>query len=66
MGRSLRTDRHRYTEWQDQKSGKVIARELYDHENDPSEAVNLAGNPEQAALVESLSKSLRQVFRAKP
>ena len=55
-GRSLRTDRHRYTEWQDQKSGQVVARELYDHENDPGETTNLADkNPD---VVKRLSETL--------
>lgn len=62
MGRSLRTDRYRYTEWQSQSSGKPLARELYDEEADPHEAANLAGRPENAALVESLSKQLHQAF----
>lgn len=61
MGRSLRTDRHRYTEWADQKSGKIVARELYDHENDPHEAVNLAAKPEQQSLMETLSRRLKAV-----
>lgn len=60
MGRSIRTDRYRYTEWQDQKSGKIISRELYDHENDPHEATNLASKQENAAIIETLSKQLRQ------
>jgi arylsulfatase A-like enzyme len=66
MGRSLRTDRYRYTEWQDQKNGEIIARELYDHDNDPHEAVNLAGNPKHLALVASLAESLRHAFRTQP
>jgi len=60
MGRSLRTDRHRYTEWADQKSSKIVARELYDHENDPHETVNLAGKPEMQSLMESLSRRLKE------
>jgi uncharacterized sulfatase len=38
MGRSVRTDRWRYNEWDDGNRG----RELYDHENDPHEYRNLA------------------------
>ena len=41
-GRSVRTDRWRYTEWRDIASETVIARELYDHENDPLESVNVS------------------------
>src|SRR5205814_9590435 len=38
IGYSLRTDRYRYTEWDDGKQGT----ELYDHEKDPQEFTNLA------------------------
>jgi arylsulfatase A-like enzyme len=40
MGYSMRTNRYRYTEWQD-KQGKVVARELYDHQTDPAETKNV-------------------------
>jgi choline-sulfatase len=55
-GYSLRTDRYRYTEWgEDGKGGN----ELYDHQEDPAEMKNLAGQPGQAAVVEKLSQQLR-------
>lgn len=41
MGYSVRTERVRYTEWRDWKTGDVIARELYDALQDPSETKNL-------------------------
>ncbi len=44
LGRSVRTDRWRYTEWDGGKRGM----ELYDHQQDPQELVNLAGKPEHA------------------
>jgi arylsulfatase A-like enzyme len=52
-GRSVRTERYRYTEWEGGKSG----RELYDHDRDPHERVNLAANPryaEVAALLRAM------------
>ncbi len=58
MGRSLRTDRHRYTEWADRKSGVLVARELYDHATDPHETANLAAEPELKSLMEELSRQL--------
>jgi arylsulfatase A-like enzyme len=63
MGRSMRTDRYRYTEWQD-KSGRATARELYDHNVDPEENVNVAGRPENKELVEKLAAQLKAGGRA--
>ncbi len=41
-GRSVRTARWRYTEWDEGRQGT----ELYDHDTDPAEHVNLAGDAE--------------------
>ncbi len=46
MGRSVRTDRWRYTEWNGGKAGT----ELYDHASDPDEFHNRAADPQHAAL----------------
>ncbi len=45
MGRTVRTERWRYTEW----GGGTAGVELYDHSSDPSEITNLAARPEHAA-----------------
>jgi iduronate 2-sulfatase len=42
MGYSIRDERYRYTEWRDWQTGRVVARELYDHESDPGENRNVA------------------------
>ncbi|MFT5032032.1 MAG: iduronate 2-sulfatase [Candidatus Binatia bacterium] len=55
-GYSVRTARYRYTEWGE--NGKAGA-ELYDHETDPREMVNLAGRPEHAATARKLAAKLR-------
>ena len=46
MGYSVRSDRFRYTEWRDWKTGQTVARELYDHQTDPDETRNIAQQPQ--------------------
>lgn len=46
-GYSVRTERWRYIEWDDGAKGN----QLYDHQQDPHEYNNLAGDPAQAAVV---------------
>lgn len=55
FGYSLRTLRWRYTEWDEGNAGT----ELYDHDNDPGELVNLAAKPEHAKTVAELSAQVR-------
>ncbi len=54
MGRSVRSDRWRYTEWVDGKQGV----ELYDHNVDPLEYHNLASDPEHAATLAAMKALL--------
>ena len=57
MGYSMRTERYRFTQWVDSKDHtKVQAVELYDHQTDPQENTNIADEPENAALVQTLKK----------
>lgn len=61
MGYSIRSQTHRYTEWRDWKSGKTIATELYDHEEDPAETRNLAMDQDQEAVVKQHAAQLQSV-----
>ncbi len=56
MGRSIRTERWRYTEWNEGTNGL----ELYDHEKDPHEFQNLARRPdhETSLLIKELQRQL--------
>jgi uncharacterized sulfatase len=55
VGRSVRTERYRYTEWGEGQDGA----ELYDHAGDPLELRNLAAEPGSAAVVQELKALLR-------
>jgi flagellin-specific chaperone FliS len=60
----MRTERHRFTVWVARNDpSKVETTELYDHTADPQENQNLAGRPENAALVENLMKQWRTGWR---
>ena len=63
MGYSVRTDRFRYTEWRDWKSGNTIARELYDHGADPDETRNVAADPR---LVRDVAACASELHRFNP
>lgn len=58
FGRSVRTERWRYTEWDGGKAGV----ELYDHEKDPEEFTNLAAAPDQAGRVKELAALLKKGY----
>jgi len=63
MGYSLRTERYRFNYWcDDRRPDKSIALELYDHEKDPDENVNLAGNPDYAKTVAELGRQLKSIL----
>ena len=55
MGRSLRTERYRYTEWDEGKKGV----ELYDHQKDAGEFVNLADDKKLEAIRGELSALIK-------
>ena len=56
-GYSLRTARYRYSEW---GQDGMLGAELYDHESDPEEMVNLAGREGHQGTVSKLSTLLHE------
>jgi hypothetical protein len=52
MGYAMRTDRYRYVEWRDRHSGRLRARELYDHSVDDEENVNIAERGDERLIGE--------------
>ena len=61
MGSSIRTERHRYTMWDEGREGE----ELYDYTNDPRELKNLAADSGAAALKARLRVRLESVLQAR-
>lgn len=57
FGRSVRTERWRYTEWDGGRKG----RELYDRRADPGETRNLAGDPRYSSAIDEMRKLLAAV-----
>ncbi|GAG37884.1 unnamed protein product, partial [marine sediment metagenome] len=64
MGYAVRTERYRYVEWREWGTGRVAARELYDHERDPNEMHNAAAEPGQSAIVRHLAGVLEAGWKA--
>ena len=60
-GRSVRTERYRYTQWGDNETA-----ELYDHETDPHEFVNLIKDPSHKEVVAELKKLLEAQWKVAP
>ena len=61
MGYSLRTERYRYTEWNDGEEGE----ELYDYQADPKEVKNLARRASQAQVRAELRGRLRGIQKSR-
>ncbi|MGH8020773.1 MAG: sulfatase-like hydrolase/transferase [Opitutaceae bacterium] len=57
LGRAIRKDRHRFVDWDG-------AFELYDHQTDPDEHVNLVAQPGHTSLVARLRAQLDAGWRA--
>lgn len=63
MGYSARNARWRYTEWRRWSDGKVMARELYDHDHDPKETVNLVEQPAYKDEAAAMAKLLKPAIK---
>ncbi len=63
MGYSIRTDKYRYTEWQEIETKKIVARELYSHIHDSLETENLAGLSEYKDVLTEMAAMLKKGWR---
>ncbi len=63
MGYAIRTARYRYVRWINWETKAFAAEELYDHEVDPEENVNIAALPENAARAAELAAQLDAGWR---
>lgn len=63
MGYAIRTDRYRYVEWRNFKTGEVKATELYDHQIDPDEVDNIVNGAANTALVGELKQQLSEGWK---
>jgi len=64
MGYSMRTSRYRFTCWVDREDHtKIDAIELYDHETDPQENQNLAGDPAHQETVRTLMAQWKEGWK---
>ncbi len=61
MGYTIRTERYRYTFWDEGRLGE----ELYDYRKDPRELVNLAGSAQAARLKNDLRSQLVSLLRVR-
>ena len=63
----MKTDRYRFVEWRDRRTGEPLNHELYDHQTDPAENQNIAGRAESKELITRLSAQLAAGWKgAKP
>ena len=68
MGYGMRTERYHYIDWyywdnEEKVPLGFVSSELYDHENDPDENNNIAGNEVNKELVKALHKQLLAGWR---
>jgi arylsulfatase A-like enzyme len=63
MGRSIRTEDFRYTEWRS-PAGEIVGVELYDQIKDPFDNKNLASNPAYEKQASRLAERLKLGWKA--
>ncbi|MEM6843233.1 MAG: sulfatase [Bacteroidota bacterium] len=63
MGYAMRTDRYRFVQWHKRSASQnIVARELYDHQQDPNEMNNLAASSENRELISEMDSLFRAEY----
>lgn len=65
MGYTIRSDKYRFTEWYDPETNTVIAAELYNHNTNPNETINLAMHPDYAVQVKEFHMQLQRLYNSR-
>jgi arylsulfatase A-like enzyme len=60
MGYSVRTERHRYTEWCNWDTKEAVGAELYDHRSDSNENMNVVDDPKYNTIRKELALLLQE------
>ena len=55
-------NRFRFVVWTEASTGTMVHQELYDHQSDPHETVNVADRPSYASQLKDLSLRHRNAF----
>jgi arylsulfatase A-like enzyme len=63
IGYAMKTDRYRYIEWKHTKSGEIKARELYDHQTDPQENINVINDPKYIDTLKELEQMMKSGWK---
>ena len=62
IGDTIRTDRYRYSEYRSNRgAGSLTGRMLYDHQDDPQENQNVAGQADNSSVMGKLSGDLNRL-----
>ena len=64
MGYSIKSSRFNYVEWVKLNTGEVLAKELYDHQNDPMETRNVVDEDQYKESVALLAQKCKETKRA--
>ncbi|HKJ77981.1 MAG TPA: sulfatase/phosphatase domain-containing protein, partial [Prolixibacteraceae bacterium] len=61
MGYSVKDERYNYVEWVKLKTGEVLGKELYDHQNDPKETTNVVTLDRYEDIIAKLAQKCEQI-----